>query len=175
MLLCLFLFFSIKFNWCKKEKKSRWGRYYKKCDSKRSVIAGSAFPFNFSVKAFYIWIRSCAFMSSVCQVKVVLNQQKLLCLLSPLEPHVMLLQKTKHQKTKTSAHNYGFWDTFLSPTLSPTKQHRQNKYMFVYIYGIQWTLSKTICKNWLRFVGEVLYRIALECSIVQVFTSCIYW
>lgn len=75
---------------------------------KRSVIAGSAFPLNFSVKALYIWIRSCAFMSSVCQVKVISNQQKLLCLLSPLELHVMLLQKTKHQKTKTSAHNYGF-------------------------------------------------------------------
>lgn len=105
----VFYFIFFQSNSTDAKKKKRVGEVV----IKRSVIAGSAFPLNFSVKALYIWIRSCAFMSSVCQVKVISNQQKL---------HVMLLQKTKHQKTKTSAHNYGFWDTFRSPTsaLSPT-------------------------------------------------------
>lgn len=59
----------------------------------RRVRAGSAFPLNFGVRALNIWIRGCAFMSSVCQVKVFSNQQKMHCVLSPLDLHVMFFQR----------------------------------------------------------------------------------
>lgn len=42
---------------------------------------------------FPVGVRAFAFMSSVSQVKVFSNQQKLLCVLSPLDLHVMFLQR----------------------------------------------------------------------------------